>query len=97
MQGRDRKGRFQQKSKSGREVKSIRADSEEWEEFGKMAETLGMTRADLLSEWIKQNRVIHGKIKNNRIEILEEALKLKANAGGAIKKKIREYLKLIRA
>ncbi len=31
---------------------------------------------------------------NDGIKLLEEAVKLKANAGGAIKKKIREYLDL---
>ncbi len=31
---------------------------------------------------------------NDGIKLLEEAVLLKANAGGAIKKKIREYLKL---
>ena len=92
MQGRDQRGRFGSKSKFGRVVKSIRADAQEWEEFGKMADTLGVTRADLLSQWINENRVIHGKSENKGVEILEEALKLKANAGGAIKKKIREYL-----
>ena len=40
------------------------------------------------------NRVIHDEVKEDGIEILKEALKLRANAGGAIKRKIREYLNL---
>lgn len=90
MQGRDKKGRFGKKSDTGRDVKSIRVSKEDWEKFGDTASQRGITRADLLSEWINNNRVIRGN--NEGREILEEALKLKANTGGAIKKKIREYL-----
>ena len=40
------------------------------------------------------NRVIHGEVREDGIEILRDALKLRANVGGAIKKKIEEYLNL---
>lgn len=95
-QGRDGKGRFGNKSESGRKVRSLRASDEVWDKLGVMAETQGITRADLIEQFAINNGVIHGKNENRGIEILEEALKLKANAGGAIKKKIREYLEFYR-
>ena len=101
MQNRNQKGQFQNKSESERKVRSIRATDNVWQKLGEIAKQQGITRADLLEEIIKNNRVlhsnnsqvIHGNIEN--IKLLEEALKLKANAGGAIKKKIHEYLKSI--
>ena len=52
-----------------------------------MAAQRSITRADLLEEIIKSE----GLPPNNYrvINLLQEALKLKANAGGAIKKKIK--------
>ena len=86
-QGRDKKGRFGRKSDSDRKVRSIRVTDDVWEKLGEMAHSQGITRADLVEEFTAKSGVIHGKI-----EILEEALKLKANAGGAIKRNIRKYL-----
>ena len=94
MQGRDKKGRFSKKSDTGRYVKSIRVSKEDWAKFGDMASQRGITRADLLSEWINDDQVIH-EYSEEAIKILEEALKLKANAGGAIKKRIRHFLSLV--
>ena len=95
MQGRNKKGQFGRKSSTDRKVRSIRVTDEVWEKLGMMASKQSITRADLLEIFANGNSVIHG----NRIstELLEEALKLKANAGGAIKKKIREFLKLLEA
>lgn len=93
MQGRDQKGRFDSKTKNGRKVRSMRVGDEAWEKLGKMASEQGITRADLIEKIAINDGVIHGKVI--KIEILQEALKLKANAGGAIKKKIREFLKLL--
>ena len=93
MQGRDQKGRFDIKTKNGRKVRSMRVGDDAWERLGKIASERGITRADLIEEFAMNNGVIHGKAI--KIEILQEALKLKANAGGAIKKKIREFLKLL--
>ena len=94
MQGRDSKGRFSNKSDLKREVRSLRATDEVWEKLGIMADSLGITRADLIEEFVITNRVICGEVKEDGIEILREALRLRANAGGTIKKKIREYLNL---
>ena len=90
MQSRNQKGQFQNKSESERKVRSIRATDDVWEKLGKMANQQCITRADLLEEIVNDNRVIHS---DKNTQLLEEALELKANSGGAIKKKIREYLK----
>ena len=93
MQGRDDQGRFINKSESERKVRSIRATDSTWKAFGSIASQRGITRADLLEEMIRSNEI---RGRNNKVvEILKDALKLKANAGGAIKKKIREVLDLI--
>ena len=60
-----------------------------------MVESLGITRADLIEEFVITDGVIRGEVKKeDSVEILRDTLKLRANAGGAIKKKIREYLNL---
>ena len=93
MQSRDDQGRFINKSESARKVRSIRATDEIWQRFGEIASQRRITRADLLEEMITSNEI---RGRNNKVvEILKDALKLKANAGGAIKKKIREVLDLI--
>lgn len=93
MQSRNKKGQFENKSEAERKVRSIRATNNVWEKLGEMANKQGITRADLLEKIINEDRVLHSNNKNKNIKLLEEALELKANAGGAIKKKIREYLK----
>ena len=90
MQGRDKKGRFDKKSDAGRKVRSIRVTDETWEKFGEMANQQSITRADLLEQMVNNQ----ASLSSDQIKILKEALKLKANAGGAIKKKIREALML---
>lgn len=93
MQSRNKKGQFENKSETERKVRSIRATDDVWQKFGEMAKQQGITRADLLEKFVNDVRVLHSNDKNTKL--LEEALDLKANTGGAIKKKIREYLKLI--
>jgi len=68
----------------------MRVTDEIWEKFGEMALERGITRADFLEEIVKSEDLL---LNNDRvINLLQEALKLKANAGGAIKKKIKEVL-----
>lgn len=88
MQSRNKKGQFGRKSDTDRKVRSIRVTDDAWEKFGEMATCQGITRADLLEKMISNDALLRG----DYIEVLEGALKLKANAGGAIKKKIREFL-----
>ena len=93
MQNKDWRGRFINKSDDYRKVRSIRVTDEIWEKFGDMALQQSITRADLLEGIVKSGDSI---IDNNQvISLLQEALNLKANAGGAIKKKIREVLLIL--
>ncbi len=85
---------FNQKSDSPRVVKTFRMTDECWKIFGELAKEKGMTKADYL-EWMVRE-MEKDKLHNDGIKLLEEALLLKANAGGAIKKKIRKYLELFR-
>ena len=87
--------RFKLKGDEKRKVRSMRVTDEVWQKWGDLAAEKNMTRADYL-EWITKEYIRQKESKNKGLEILEEALKLKANAGGAIKKKIREYLILFR-
>ena len=93
MRERDWHGRFICKSDDYRKVKTIRVTDEVWEGFGEMAAQRGITRADFLEEIVKSEDLL---LNNDRvINLLQEALKLKANAGGAIKEKIREVLLIL--
>ena len=93
MWNRDSRGQFSNKSDSDRQVRSIRVTDEIWEKFGKMAAQQGITRADLLEEIVENDYL--SSANHQIIILLEEALKLKANAGGAIKKKIKEVLLIL--
>ena len=85
MQGRNDKGQFQSKSDGFRRVRSIRVTDEVWDKLGEMADQRGITRADLLEQLVEVNL-------SSAVEILEDALRLKANAGGAIKREIKKVL-----
>ena len=93
LQEKDWHGRFINKSDDYRYVRSMRVTDKIWEKFGEMALERGITRADLLEEIVKNDDL---SVNSDRvINLLQEALKLKANAGGAIKKKIREVLLIL--
>lgn len=102
-------GRYECKSKTPRKTKTIRTTDENWEEFGNLAESRDMTRADLLEVWVSnyvthrknmdqiqhsENHVSHSLV-DRAIKILEQGLKLRANAGGKIKTKIRDAISLL--
>ena len=93
MQDRNSRGQFANKSDRNRQVRSIRVTDEIWQEFGELAAQRSITRADLLEEMIKNS--LHLSSSDQAVALLQEALKLKANAGGAIKRKIREALLLL--
>ena len=93
MQNRNFRGQFVSKSDSNRQVRSIRVTDEIWEKFGNIASERSITRADLLEELVKSNFL--SSSTNQSIIVLQEALKLKANAGGAIKEKIRKALLIL--
>ncbi len=93
LQERDWHGRFINKSDDYRHVRGMRVTDEIWEKFGEMALERGITRADFLEEIVKSEDLL---LNNDRvINLLQEALKLKANAGGALKEKIREVLLIL--
>lgn len=104
MEPRDGLGKFAPKSDAERKVRSIRATDWVWDEFGFLADSQKITRADLLEQWAKSGgppaRAGDSDQGDNLtpvelaivIESLNQALTLKANSGGAIKVKIREAL-----
>jgi hypothetical protein len=100
IEKRDDAGRFAPKSDSERKVRSIRATDRTWDDFGFEADKRSITRADLLEQWVKGESLVHVQVATPielglAVAILNEALDLKANAGGAIKAKIREALELL--
>ena len=93
MRDRNYKGQYVHKSNSYRQVRSIRVTDQVWQEFGEMADRQNITRSDLLEEMFKSDS---SACNNDQvITILQEALKLKANAGGAIKQKIKRVLLIL--
>lgn len=104
MEPRTDSGQFALKSDAARSVRSIRATDWVWDEFGFLADGQKITRADLLEQWVKSGGP---QPAFNSVELVEEvtpaqlaiaveelrqALTLRANAGGAIKEKIRAAL-----
>lgn len=104
MAHRSKKGTFILKSETERLVRSIRATDWVWDEFGFQADSRRITRADLLERWVKGEEnppaaptsagahLVEEIDVAIAVEILHEALTMKANAGGAIKKAIRQAL-----
>lgn len=104
MEPRDDLGKFAPKSDAERKVRSIRATDWVWDEFGFFAGSRGITRADLLEQWVKSGGMRPAPRTEEipfdlgpvqvaiAVEELRQALTLKANAGGAIKEKIRAAL-----
>lgn len=50
-QNRKECGRFASKSDEHREVRSLRCTDATWQKLGKLAESQGITRADLVEQW----------------------------------------------
>lgn len=104
MEPRTDSGQFTFKSDAARAVRSIRSTDWVWDEFGFLADGQKITRADLLEQWVKSGgppaRAGDGGQGDGvtplelaiAVETLNEALTLKANAGGAIKTLIRNAL-----
>jgi hypothetical protein len=101
MAGRNKKGKFVLKSETERHVRSIRTTDWVWDEFGFLADSRRITRADLLEEWVRGQPPAAATSDDTHtelvdvviaVDILRDALHLKANAGGAIKEQIRAAL-----
>lgn len=100
MENRTDQGKFALKSESERKVRSIRVTDRTWDDFGFEADKRRITRADLLEQWVRGESLTHTQIATPielglAVAILTDALDLKANAGGAIKAKIREALEML--
>ena len=103
-QGRNEVGQFSSKGEERREVRSIRLTDSAWEKLGNIANERGITRADLIEDMMcSKGRGDGASIQSREkqvnlsqiTDILKSALYLKANAGGAIKEKIRKVLTII--
>ena len=64
-QNRQGNGKFAQKSEEYRHVRSIRLTDKTWDALGKLTEERGITRADLIEEWV-----------SNRVAQLEESVEV---------------------
>lgn len=101
MEPRAKDGKFAPKSSTERKVRSIRATDHVWDDFGFEADRRRITRADLLEMWISSPPVVTTTAPSGTadleqvIAILKQALTMKANAGGAIKSRIREALEVL--
>jgi hypothetical protein len=108
MEPRAKDGKFAPKSDAERKVRSIRATDHVWDDFGFEADKRRITRADLLEMWVSSPPATSPPATSppatspsscvdleQMIAILEQALTLKANAGGAIKARIRKALEVL--
>ena len=99
---RTEQGKFAAKSDSERKVRSIRATDRVWDDFGFEADKRRITRADLLEMWAGEppqsaatdERPGRGDVAA-ALAVLEAALTMRANAGGAIKAEIRRAITLL--
>jgi|688.fasta_scaffold969236_1 hypothetical protein len=96
---RTEQGKFAPKSTAERKVRSIRATDRTWDDFGFEADKRRITRADLLEMWTSEPpappTATSAANLEDVISVLEQALTMKANAGGAIKAEIRKALELL--
>jgi predicted DNA-binding ribbon-helix-helix protein len=53
-QGRSQGGKFAPKSEEPRSVRTMRLTDAAWEKLGEIADSRGITRADLIEEWVEQ-------------------------------------------
>jgi hypothetical protein len=98
MQGRNDKGLWLPKGDNTRKVRSLRATDSTWEALNKKAADNGMSAADFI-EKLALGEASTSKDSTDigkAIALLEEALFLPPNKGGAIKVRIREALGILK-
>ena len=76
-QGRNESGRFASKSEEKREVRSIRLTDTTWDGLGKLSDSRGITRADLVESWMNNE---YSDLQNKIRDLELELQNLKNNA-----------------
>ncbi|OUL35118.1 hypothetical protein BV372_12250 [Nostoc sp. T09] len=74
MRKRDEYGQFKQKSNEPREVRSIRLTNSTWEKLGEIAQTAGVTRADIIEAMFETNTSVQKFSKAEVKNLVEEIL-----------------------
>lgn len=100
---RDTSGRFEAKGHEHRTLRSIRLTETAWRGLESRANEEDMTRGDLIEALVagdvswdaEDDKPDYDFDVDEVAEILQDALTLKANAGGKIKTKIKEALELM--
>lgn len=72
-QGRSQHGRFAPKSDENREVRSLRLTNATWQRLGEIAVSRGITRADLIEEWI-QTSALEQPTSGTSLQQVDEAI-----------------------
>lgn len=88
-QPRDERGKFVLKGEEERKVRTVRLTDSTWNKLVETASRRCITRTELIEELLSQED------SSEVVKILKEALTLRANAGGAIKEKIRQAILLL--
>lgn len=73
---RDIQGKFTLKNDDYREVRSVRLTDATWKALGIAAECLGMTRADLLEQVVRENNLTFPKHTSEKLPLSVSMLKL---------------------
>lgn len=60
-QSRNESGKFAAKSNENRQVRSIRLTDPAWDKLGQLASERGITRADLLEQWMIDGLPVHSQ------------------------------------
>jgi len=90
MRTRNQSGKFSMKGDQPRHVRSIRLTDSCWEKLNHLADSKNMSIADYLEKFVNSN---DEKFDSSEIkQLLESALGLPANKGGAIKAIIKNVL-----
>lgn len=104
----DKQGKFRSHDGRTRQVRGFRLANSEWELIRSQADALNCTPADLVALWCRDGCPVRGAQNSSMqedtalnttiksaIALLENALTLKANSGGAIKAEIKKAIALL--
>lgn len=74
QQGRSEAGRFISKSNEFREVRSLRLTETTWQKLGAVAESQGITRADLIEQIVEQGILEQASVGESTIQQVATAI-----------------------